>query len=231
MISNIELPRFEQLFAQLNVTKKKENLYYKKAHTKKNQTLKKKGNIEGFAKKTTSTKTRKIESGTSFEVKTHVEPFSTKKININNNLFKNEKKEEGRKQNFLQKNNDHNTDTTTDLSKQLNVTTEKKKQGVLQKKIHKKKTGSLKQKKEEGSVSKFLRKVPIVLTKRLVPITRPFLESQLIFTFLKNLGKLGFKNESKCISRALARLSKKNIIKPICRKIAPHLQLSVKNQL
>ena len=35
--------------------------------------------------------------------------------------------------------NDHNTDTTTDLSKQLTVTTEKKKQGVLQKKIHKKK--------------------------------------------------------------------------------------------
>ena len=116
-------------------------------------------------------------------------------------------------------------------SKQLNVTTEKKKQGVLQKKIHKKKTGSLKQKKEEGSVSKFLRNVPIVLTKRLVPITRPFLESQLIFTFLKNLGKLGFKNESNCISRALARLSKKNIKKQICRKIAPHLQLSVKNQL
>ena len=92
MISNIELPRFEQLFAQLNVIKKRKKLYYKKEHTKKNQTLKKKGNIEGFAKKTTSTKTRKIESGTSFEVKTHVTPFSTKKININNNLFKNEKK-------------------------------------------------------------------------------------------------------------------------------------------
>ena len=97
--------------------------------------MKKKGNIEGFAKKTTSTKTRKIESSTSFEVKTHVTPFSTKKININNNLFKNEKKEEGRNRN-LQKNNDHNTDTTTDFfkSKQSNLTTEKKKQGVLQKK-------------------------------------------------------------------------------------------------
>ena len=205
MISNIELPRFEQVFAQLNVTKKKkEKIILQKNTPKKADFKKKKGNIEGFAKKTTSTKTRKIESGTSFEIKTHVTPFSTKKININNNLFKNEKKEEGRKQNFLQKNNDHNTDTTTDLSKQLNVTTEKKKQGVLQKK-----NGSLKQKKEKGSVSTFLRKVPIVLTKRLVPITRPFLESQLIFTFLKNLGKLDFKNESKCISRALARLSKK----------------------
>ena len=46
--------------------------------------------------------------------------------------LKTKKKEEGRKQNFLQKK--HNTDTTTDLSKQLNVTTEIKKQGVLQKK-------------------------------------------------------------------------------------------------
>ena len=55
----------------------------------------------------------------------------------------------------------------------------------------------------------FLRKVLIVLTKRLVPITRLFLESQLIFIFLKNPGKSGFKNESKCISRALALLSQK----------------------
>ena len=94
-------------------------------------------------KKTTSTKTRKIESGTSFEVKTHVTPFSTKKININNNFFKNEKKEEGRKQNFLQKNNDHNTD----ISKQLNVTTEIKKQGVLQKKNTQKKNWKFKTKK------------------------------------------------------------------------------------
>ena len=154
--------------------------------------------------------------------------FLQKKLTSPIIYLKTKKKEEGRKQNFLQKNNDHNTDTTTDLSKQLNVTTEKKKQGVLQKnKIHKKKTGSLKQKKEEGSVSKFLRKIPIVLTKRLVPITRPFLKSQLIFTFLKNLGKLGFKNESKCISRALARLSKINTIKPICRKIPLQSQLSV----
>ena len=59
------------------------------------------------------------------------------------------KKEEGRKQNFLQKK--HNTDTTTDLSKQLNVTTKKKKQGVLQKKnTRQKKTGNLKQKKESA---------------------------------------------------------------------------------
>jgi len=55
----------------------------------------------------------------------------------------------------------------------------------------------------------FLRKVLIVLTKRLVPITRLFLESQLIFIFLKNPGKSGFKNEFKCIGRALARLSQK----------------------
>ena len=67
MISDIELPRFEQSFAQLNVPKKKKKNFTTKKHTpKKNQTLKtkKKGNIEGFAKKRTSTKTRKIESGT-----------------------------------------------------------------------------------------------------------------------------------------------------------------------
>lgn len=159
MISNIELPRFEQLFAQLNVTKKKGKNYTTKKHTpKKIRLWKKKGNIEGFAKKTTSTKTRKIESGTSFEVKTHVTPFSTKKININNNLFKNEKKEEGRKQNFLQKNNDHNTDTTTDLSKQLNVTTEKKKQGVLQKKNTQKKNWKFKTKKGRGECQQVFEK-------------------------------------------------------------------------
>ena len=82
------------------------DILQKSTHQKKSDFEKKKGNIEGFAKKTTSTKTRKIESGTSFEVKTHVTPFSTKNININNNLFKNEKKEEWRKLNFLQKNND-----------------------------------------------------------------------------------------------------------------------------
>ena len=65
MISDIELPRFEQLFAQLNVPKKKEKNYPTKKHTpKKNQTLKNKKKGECFAKKTTSTKTRKIESGT-----------------------------------------------------------------------------------------------------------------------------------------------------------------------
>jgi len=106
VISDIELPRFEQLFAQLNVTKKKEKIILQKSTHQKNQTLKKRGEHKRFCKKTTSTKTRKIESGTSFEVKTHVTPFSTKKININNNLFKNEKKEEERKQNFLQQNND-----------------------------------------------------------------------------------------------------------------------------
>ena len=121
MISNIELPRFEQLVVRTTKRhKKKGKNYTTKKHTPKKSDFKKKGNIEGFAKKTTSTKTRKIESGTSFEVKTHVTPFSTKKININNNFFENEKKEEGRKQKFLQKNNDHNTD----ISKQLNVTTE-----------------------------------------------------------------------------------------------------------
>ena len=43
----------------------------------------------------------------------------------------------------------------------------------------------------------------------LVPIIWPFLESKLIFTFLKNPKKSAFKNESKYISRVLARLSKK----------------------
>ena len=41
MISDKELPRFEQLFAQLNVPKKKKKNYPTKKHTpKKNQTLK-----------------------------------------------------------------------------------------------------------------------------------------------------------------------------------------------
>ena len=84
----------------------------KRTH-QKNQTSKKKGNIEGFAKKMTSTKTRKIESGTSFEVKTHVTPFSTKKININNNLFKNKKKRKGGNRIFCKK------IMTTTLTRQL----------------------------------------------------------------------------------------------------------------
>ena len=77
----------------------------------------------------------------------------------------------------------------------------------------------------------FLRKVPIVLTKRLVPITRPFLQSQLIFTFLKNLGKLVLKMNLSVLAVPWHGCQKKNTIKTICRKIAPHLQLSVKNQL
>ena len=50
------------------------------------------------------------------------------------------------------------------------------------------------------------------LTKHLRPILKPFLESKLIFTFLKKPKKLAFKNESKYISHALARLSKKKKI-------------------
>ena len=57
------------------------------------------------------------------------------------------------------------------------------------------------------------------LTKHSRPILKPFLESKLIFTFLKNPKKSAFKNESKCISRALAWLSKKKN----CRKIVPQL--------
>ena len=106
----------------------------------------------------TSTKTRKIESGTSFEVKTHVTPFSTKKLTSTIIFLKTKKKEKGRKQNFLQKNNDHNTDTTTDLSKQLNVTTEKKKQGVLQKKKYTKKNWKFKTKKGRGECQQVFEK-------------------------------------------------------------------------
>ena len=50
------------------------------------------------------------------------------------------------------------------------------------------------------------------LTKHSRPILKPFLENKLIFTFLKNPKKSVFKHESKCISRALARLSKKKKI-------------------
>ena len=53
----------------------------------------------------------------------------------------------------------------------------------------------------------------IALTKHSRLILKPFLESKLIFTFLKNPKKSAFKNESKCISRALARLSKKKLQK------------------
>ena len=63
------------------------------------------------------------------------------------------------------------------------------------------------------------------LTKHSRPILKPFLESKLIFTFLKNPKKSAFKNESKCISRALARLSKK-----ILQKNCSTTLLSVQDQ-
>ena len=67
---------------KIYVTKKKGKNYNTKKHTPKKIRLwktKKRGEHRMFCKKKTSTKTRKIESGTSFEVKTHVTPFSTKK--------------------------------------------------------------------------------------------------------------------------------------------------------
>ena len=64
------------------------------------------------------------------------------------------------------------------------------------------------------------------LIKHSRPILKPFLESKLIFTFLKNPKKSAFKNESKCISRALARLSKKNLQKNCSTTL-----LSVQDQL
>jgi len=52
VISDIELPRFEQLFAQLNVPKKKEKkLSYKKAHTKKKSDFEKQKKRGMFCKK------------------------------------------------------------------------------------------------------------------------------------------------------------------------------------
>ena len=65
------------------------------------------------------------------------------------------------------------------------------------------------------------------LTKHSRPILKPCLESKLIFTFLKNPKKSAFKNESKCISRALARLSKKIFLQKNCSTTL----LSVQDQL
>ena len=64
------------------------------------------------------------------------------------------------------------------------------------------------------------------LNKHSRPIVKPFLESKLILAFLKNPKKSAFKNESKCISRALARPSKNNLQKNCSTTL-----LSVQDQL